>query len=122
VARVFFWFASLVLLAGCVPSLDPATEKDLNSPQVPEGFDEKTVADLKCPINDGKLRLATKREWLKLNDRIGAFKMKTFDGEVAKKIGDGYLIREDGKYVYRIEGTAPILKQDEAIILDDKKK
>ena len=109
------------LFTGCGPKLDPATEKDLNTPVVPEGFDEKSVAELKCPLDDVKLRLATKRECIKINDRIGAFKIRTFGGDVHTQTADAFLIREDGKYAYRIEGTTPILKQDEALILDEKK-
>ena len=111
-----------VALTGCGRRVDPATEKDLNTPVVPDGFNEQMVETLKCPWSQSKLRLATKRDLAKINDRIGALKMKTVDHEQRISFIDAALIGENGKYAYRIDGVMPVLKPGEALVLDDKEE
>jgi len=113
-------FVFLVGAVGCRRT-DRATEKDLATPVVPEGFDEKSVASLKCPENGSALRLATKKELAEINDRIGGKKIKVwFDGSVRMEFVDAVLIRADGKIGYRLDGALPILRLEEALVLNDK--
>lgn len=115
-------YGTLLCLLGCRTGIDPATEKALNAPVKPEGFDEKTIAELKCPDNGAKLRLATRRELEKINDRIGTFDIRTFDGEILKDMAPALLLREDGKRAYRFDGAKPNLKLGDALLLDKKAK
>jgi hypothetical protein len=97
---------------------DPAIEKELAAPVVPEGFNEKTLHQLKCPENGSTLRFATKRELADINQRIGSLKMKTwFDGAPQKELVDAVLIRADGKIGYRVDGVLPVLKIEDALVL-----
>ena len=108
-------------VAGCRTRSDRDTEKDLATPVVPEGFDEKRVDSLKCPENGSKLRFATKRELADINDRIGSKKkMKTWDGEERREPVDAVLVRADGKIAYRVDGVVPVLKIEEALVLNEK--
>lgn len=111
--------ALLLILAGCRRA-DPAAEKDLATPVLPEGFNEKTLDALKCPENGSSLRFATRRELTNINDRIGGLKMKIwFDKSLQKDNVTAVLIRADGKIGYRVDGGVPILKIEEALVLDE---
>src|SRR5262245_11448598 len=108
-------------LVACGYRTDKQTEKDLATPVVPEGFDEQRVDTLKCPENGSKLRFATRRELAGINDRIGSKKkLKTWDGEERGEPVDAVLIRADGKIAYRIDGIVPVLKIEEALVLNEK--
>ena len=113
--------AVLVLgLIGCTRT-DPATEKELAKPVVPDGFDEKALANFKCPENGSKLRLATKKELTRINERIAAQKMKRwFDNSIQEDYVDAVLVREDSKIGYRVDGIVPALTIEEALMLDEK--
>lgn len=114
-------FVVLMSFVGCRTGVDAETEKDLAKPVVPEGFNEKNLHTLKCPENRSKLRFATKRELAHINDRIGGLKMKTwFDGSIQKDLVSAVLIREDGKIAYRVDGIVPILRIEDALVLNDK--
>ena len=90
---------------------------------MPQGFDVKSVEDMRCPHDGSKLRLATRREFNKINDRIGSFKVrKLSDGEPHTDFVAGILIREDGKIGYRIEKNEAFIKIEDALILDEKFK
>jgi uncharacterized protein YbaR (Trm112 family) len=108
-------------ITGCGYRTDRETEKDLAIPVVPEGFDEKRVESLKCPECGSKLRFATKRELASINDRIGSKKkLKTWNGEERVEPVDAVLIRADGKIGYRVDGVIPVLKIEEALVLNEK--
>lgn len=117
------WFLSFFLmfcLLGCRDRVDPEVEKDLNTPVVPEGLTEKILEQCNCPANGSKLRFATKRELAKINDRIGALRIKTWDGQQRIDSVNAVLIREDHKIGYRIDGPVPILTLNDALVLDEK--
>jgi hypothetical protein len=117
------FLTTLACLAGCGYPTDPETEKALNTPVVPPGFDVKSVENMRCPQDGSKLHLATRREFNKINDRIGNFKVRKFsDGEPYTDLLEGILVREDGKIGYRIEKHEALLKIDDALILDEKFK
>lgn len=114
----------LLLLAlsaiGCRRT-DLANEKDLATLVIPEGFNDKALAQLKCPENGSTLRFATKRELADINQRIGALQLKTwFDGLPRKELVDAVLIRADGKIGYRLDGVLPVLKIEDALVLNDR--
>jgi hypothetical protein len=107
-------------LLGCKRT-DPATEKDLATPVVPLGFNEKSLDQIKCPENGSTLRFATKRELDDINQRIGVLKLKTwFDNTPRQEPVDAVLIRADGKIGYRVDGVMPILKIEDALVLNDR--
>jgi hypothetical protein len=100
---------------------DPATEKELNTPVVPEGFNEKALEQMNCPENGSRLRFATRKELNNINDRIGAFKMKSWgDAKPQSEPVGAVLVRADNKIGYRVEGTEAILRIEEALVLDDR--
>ena len=99
---------------------DPATEKDLATPVVPDGFNEKALDKLSCPENGTKLRFATKKELADINDRIGAMKIKNwFSGAPRTEAVNALLIRADAKIGYRVDGIVPVLRIEEALVLKD---
>jgi hypothetical protein len=119
---IAFLFA-LSLLAGLIgcQRTDPATAMDLATPVVPQGFNEKSLDQIKCPENGSMLRFATKRELEDINQRIGVLKLMTwFDNSPRKEPVDAVLIRADGKIAYRVDGVLPILKIEEALVLNDR--
>ena len=119
--------------AGCRKRVDPETERRLSEPIVPQGLQEGVAERWRCPENNSTLRFATRRELNDINDRIIAKKLKTWFDEPRTDVVDALLIREDGKIAYRFEyaedksgkipimkATVPILKIEEALVLDEK--
>src|SRR5262245_7922250 len=110
----------LLCIVGCRRT-DPATEKDLATPVVPAGFNEKILDQIKCPENGSKLRFATKRELADIQQRIASEKLKNwFTNSPYKEPVEAVLIRADGKIGYRIDGVEPVLKIEDALVLDEK--
>lgn len=112
--------AVAVAIAGCRRDAPSAAEKALAMPIVPQGFNEKQLATLKCPENGSALRFATRGELDDVNVRIGAGKIKRWNSEPQTDPVDALLIRADGKIAYRLDGVLPDLKIEEALVLDDR--
>jgi len=110
-----FIFAMLLVLCGCRQPANTETDK----PVVPEGFNVKQLDTLVCPENGTKLRFAGKKELDDINGRIGALKLKTWDGTPRTAFVAAVLIRADGKIGYRVDKTEAIMKIEEALVLDD---
>lgn len=120
VGRLLIALAIFVSLSACRQRVDPETEKDLDTPVVPAGFNEKSLEKIKCPRDGAPLRLATKREVAKINDRIGALKIYTMGGKQRIDFIDAALLRPDGKLAYRIENAMPLIDLNEALVLDEQ--
>ncbi len=115
-----FALISLAGLAGCQRPAPPAAEKALATPVVPAGFNQTQLATLKCPENASALRFASRAELDDINHRIGAGKLKKWNGEPHTDLLDALLIRADGKIAYRLDGVMPVLDILEALVLDER--
>jgi len=72
---------------------------------------------LACPEDKTPVRLATAEELEALNARIGRGEVRNRGGQsVTDPVEEG-LIREDGRYLYRVDDDIPIMLVDEAIPL-----
>lgn len=72
---------------------------------------------LRCPETHQKLTLAEAALVVKINDAIGTKRLCNRAGHAISEKIDGGLLREDGKFLYPIRGTLPIMLIDEAIAL-----
>jgi uncharacterized protein YbaR (Trm112 family) len=72
---------------------------------------------LACPEDKTPVRLATEEELEGLNARIGRGEVRNRGGQsVSEPVKEG-LVREDGRYLYRVDDDIPIMLVDEAIPL-----
>ena len=80
-------------------------------------IDPELLRILCCPETHQELSPATGELVEKLNAQVAG---KTLHNRAGKAVGqriDGGLVREDGKYLYPIRGTIPIMLIDEAIAI-----
>jgi len=68
-----------------------------------------------CPETHQLLALADAALIEKVNQQIAAGQGKNRGGQALKEKLDGGLLRQDGKFLYPIRGSLPILLVDEAI-------
>ena len=81
-------------------------------------IDKELLEILACPETKEPVALADQALVDELNARIERGEISNRGGQkVETKMGGG-LVREDGKYLYRIEDEIPIMLIDEAICLD----
>ena len=111
---------SFLLLSVCLLGCRKAVDEEVNPPVVPEGFDERALAKLHCPENGSALRFARRKELDSINDRIGAMKLNTWAGPAQTQPVEAVLIRADGKVGYRLDQAMPVLRIEEALVLDDR--
>ena len=72
---------------------------------------------LACPDDKTPVRLATPEELEALNARIASGEVKSRGGQpVTEPVVEG-LVREDGRYLYRVDDDIPIMLIDEALPL-----
>lgn len=72
---------------------------------------------LRCPETHQALKFADSILVDGINRKIISSEVKNRAGQIISGKIDGGLIREDGKALYPIRGTLPILLVDEAILL-----
>jgi uncharacterized protein YbaR (Trm112 family) len=82
-------------------------------------LDKELIDILCCPVTKTPVRLLTKDEIDKLNDRIGSEQLRYADGELVDKALQEGLITEDGKTVYRVDDGIPVMLADKGIALAD---
>jgi uncharacterized protein YbaR (Trm112 family) len=111
---------SFLLLFACLPGCRKPVEAEVNLPVVPEGFDERALDKLRCPEDGSPLRFARRKELNSINDRIGAMKLNTWAGTAQTQPVEAVLIRADGKVGYRLDQAMPVLRIEEALVLDDR--
>ena len=70
---------------------------------------ERFLEVLCCPRTGIPLRMLSKEETLKINDRISQGSVRSVDGSpITEALAEG-LITEDGKTIYKIDDGIPIL-------------
>ena len=77
--------------------------------------DPELLEKLCCPENHQPLSVADSAHIESLNSRIAASGLRDRSGRVVAEPLDGGLIRADGKYLYPIRKSIPILLIDESI-------
>ncbi|MDB6064284.1 MAG: uncharacterized protein JWR26_492 [Pedosphaera sp.] len=80
-------------------------------------FDVELLKILCCPETHQELALATSAAVEKLNREIGAGSLQNRAGRQVEETLDGGLVRADGKYLYPMRQSIPVLLVDEAIPL-----
>ena len=79
--------------------------------------DPELLKILCCPETHQPLTMAESSRVEKLNQLIAAGQLKNRSGQPIKETIDGGLVRADGKYLYVIRQTIPVMLIDEAIPL-----
>jgi uncharacterized protein YbaR (Trm112 family) len=72
---------------------------------------------LRCPETRQKLTMAEPALIGQINGAIAAARLRNRGGNPVSEKIDGGLVREDGKFLYPIRATLPIMLIDEAIAL-----
>ena len=81
-------------------------------------IDNELLEILVCPESQQPVALASAELLERLNSEIDATRLRNRGGDVVeKKIEEG-LLREDGKVLYIIEDSIPIMLIDQSIKLD----
>lgn len=88
----------------------------------PRGFDIQSLAFLKCPLTEQKLRLAKKSELDNLNAAVEDLSLGYLNGQPVRGYLRGLLIREDGKVAYPVINGEAKLYESEAIDLVKRAK
>lgn len=78
-------------------------------------IDGKLLEILCCPVSKTPLTLLVPNRLQKLNDAIAAGAVRYVDGNPVQGALEEALITEDGKVVYPIEDSIPILLEDRGI-------
>ena len=72
---------------------------------------------LRCPETRQKLTLAEPALIAQINEAIAASRLRNRGGNPVSEKIDGGLMREDGKFLYPIRASLPIMLIDEALAL-----
>jgi uncharacterized protein YbaR (Trm112 family) len=80
-------------------------------------IDPELLKILCCPETHQPLAMAESSCVDKLNQQITAGQLKNRSGQSIKETMDGGLVRADGKYLYVIRQSIPVMLIDEAIPL-----
>lgn len=68
-----------------------------------------------CPLTKVPVRLMTEDELKKLNEAVGAGRLKQADGATVTETMEEALITEDGVRIYKVKESIPIMLKDQAI-------
>jgi uncharacterized protein YbaR (Trm112 family) len=80
-------------------------------------LDKETIAMLRCPVTGQPLRLADEAFVAKINTAIASEQIQDQLGRLVKQpISEG-LVRQDGKVMYPVRDSIPIMLADEGIVL-----
>jgi uncharacterized protein YbaR (Trm112 family) len=79
--------------------------------------DAKLLKILCCPETHQELRLAEAAVIEKLNGQVAAGALKNRAGQAVQEKIEGGLIRADGKFLYPIRRSIPVMLVDEGIPL-----
>jgi len=72
-----------------------------------------------CPDDKSALSLITSTELEQINAKILKEGLRTRDGRPVKELIEAGLLRADGKYLYPIRDSTPVMLIEEAISMDD---
>ena len=81
-------------------------------------IDSELLEILVCPESRQTVRLASAQILERLNSEIDAVRLRNRGGDVVEKHIEEGLLREDGKILYIIEDSIPIMLIDQSIKLD----
>jgi uncharacterized protein YbaR (Trm112 family) len=81
-------------------------------------IDNELLEILVCPESQQPVALAPGEILDRLNSEIDAARLRNRGGDVVEKRIDEGLLREDGKILYIIEDSIPIMLIDQSIKLD----
>ena len=81
-------------------------------------IDAELLKVLCCPETHQEIRLADSVLVEQLNGRIASGGLKNRAGQLVKESLDGGLVRTDGKFLYPIRQSIPVMLVDEAIPLE----
>lgn len=80
-------------------------------------IDSNLLRILCCPETHQPLKLAEPALVERLNHQIASGQLRARNGETVKESIEGGLVRADGKFVYLIRNSIPIMLIDEAVPL-----
>jgi len=81
-------------------------------------IDSELLEILVCPESRQTVKLASAQILERLNSEIDAVRLRNRGGDVVEKHIEEGLLREDGKILYIIEDSIPIMLIDQSIKLD----
>jgi uncharacterized protein YbaR (Trm112 family) len=81
-------------------------------------IDNELLEILVCPESQQPVTLAGREILDQLNSEIDAARLRNRGGDVVEKRIDEGLLREDGKILYIIDDSIPIMLIDQSIKLD----
>ncbi len=81
-------------------------------------IDTELLEILVCPESRQTVKLASAQILERLNSEIDAVRLRNRGGDVVEKHIEEGLLREDGKILYIIEDSIPIMLIDQSIKLD----
>ena len=81
-------------------------------------IDSELLEILVCPESRQTVKLASAQILDRLNSEIDAVRLRNRGGDVVEKHIEEGLLREDGKILYIIEDSIPIMLIDQSIKLD----
>ncbi len=82
-------------------------------------IDEQLLAILCCPETKQPVSLIDEAAIQRVNERIASGQVKNRGGETVTEKIDGGLLREDGKFLYPIRESIPIMLIDEALPFEE---
>ncbi len=80
-------------------------------------IDPELLSILCCPETHQPLKLLEPAFVERLNHQIASGQLRSRNGEAVKESIEGGLVRADGKFVYLIRNSIPIMLIDEAVPL-----
>ena len=81
-------------------------------------IDNELLEILVCPESQQTVKLASAEILQRLNSEIDAARLRNRGGDVVDKHIEEGLLREDGKVLYIIDDSIPIMLIDQSIKLD----
>jgi uncharacterized protein YbaR (Trm112 family) len=81
-------------------------------------IDNELLEILVCPESQQTVKLASAQTLQRLNSEIDAARLRNRGGDVVDKHIEEGLLREDGKVLYIIDDSIPIMLIDQSIKLD----
>ena len=81
-------------------------------------IDNELLEILVCPESRQTVKLASAQILERLNSEIDAARLRNRGGDVVEKHIEEGLLREDGKVLYIIDDSIPIMLIDQSIKLD----
>ncbi len=81
-------------------------------------IDNELLEILVCPESRQTVKLASAQILERLNSEIDAARLRNRGGDVVEKNNEEGLLREDGKILYIIDDSSPIMLIDQSITID----